>query len=150
MVDVREAILSRLFTVIGGITGVAAVGRNRRDVPGLARPAIVLDDGPEAPAESPEIDRLSRVTVIDMVPHLTILAGDDAVNIGTLLNTLLTRLKFAVLSDAELWGLVSRQQKPAIRFVSSDMVAAGPESKEGRMEVSFALIYVLKLSDLAP
>lgn len=148
MVDTREAILSRLFAVIGTVAAVAAVGRNVEDVPGLARPAIILRDGAEDFFDKPETERRSRVQRMQMTPGLMILAGADSSSVGFLLNTLRARLIVAVVGDAELWGLVS-QRNGEIRYGGCERLPASPESKEGRMEVSFALTYVLRLSDLS-
>ena len=45
--DKREAILARLVEVCAGLTGVVTAARNVLDVPSLARPAFVVQDGSE-------------------------------------------------------------------------------------------------------
>jgi hypothetical protein len=143
----REAILARLFDVILGIEGVKAAVRNAADVPGLARPAVILHDGREEFSDRPQTARYSQIQRVDLTPAITINAGAEAANIGTLLNLIWARLLQAIPADPELRQLVG--SNGFIRYGGCERLQAGPESKEGRLEVTFVFTYVLSLDELA-
>ena len=156
MTDTREVILARLLVILGTIEGVAgsgatkAVGRNIDDVPAGwsdRRPAILLQDAVEEFFDAPPLDRRSAVQRMALRPVLTILAGADAKDVGALLNLFRARLIAAVLSDADLRTLVGTNGR--VHYAGCERLPAGPESKEGRMEVTFVFTYVLRLTDLS-
>jgi hypothetical protein len=144
--DLREAILARLAVVLGGVEGVKAVGRNVLDVPGIARPALILHDGSEEFFDKPDQERRSRAQRMELTPAIFVLVGADAVNVGSLLNTYRARVVPAVLGDAELSLLVNRNGE--IRYHGCERHPATPESKEGRLELTFVFTYVFRPTDL--
>lgn len=145
--DRREAILSRLLEVLRGVEGVLAVGRNVADVPGLTRPAILMHDGREEFFDAPPRQRRSLLQLMALSPVVTINAGADGPNIGTLLNLLRTRVLPAVLTDSPLHDLLGTNGR--LHLASCERLQAGPESKEGRLQIDFTFTYVLNLTELS-
>ena len=87
MADAREAILARLVVVCGAVEGVQAVARNRLDVPGLARPAIILQDGIEQMLDQPDGARHSELQRIELSPGITVvMRGGGSADAGPLLS----------------------------------------------------------------
>jgi len=159
MTDIREAILARLLAILGTIEGVAgsgtdkAVGRNIEDIPArllVRRPAIILHDGAEQFLAAG--DQRMRAGFVppqrmELTPLIVILAGAEAQNVGTLLSLFRARLLAAVMADSELVGLIGTNGK--IHFAGDQVLPPGPESREGRMELTFVFTYVLNFADLA-
>jgi hypothetical protein len=155
MTDTREAILARLLVILATIDGVAgsgatkAIGRNITDVPAGwsdRRPAIFLHDGIDEFLDAPRQHRTVIEQRRQLTPLIVICAGADAKDIGTLLNTFLARLQVAVLGDTELRSLVDAS-KP-VHFQRVETIPAGPEAREGRMEVTFVINYILNANNL--
>lgn len=145
--DVREGILARLIVVCTEVTGIIAAERNRLDVPGLRRPAIILHDGNEELIDAPPKERQSRITRMALTPALILLArADDATPAGPLLSSYRSRLVKGVLSDPTLVSLTGTNG--AINYHGCLMHVPLPESREPRMDISFTFNYVLRLSDL--
>lgn len=147
MLDLRETILARLVVVLRAVDGLAAVGRNVLDVPGLARPAAILHDAAEEFFDKPAQERRSRIQRMILSPAIEIKAGADAVDVGTLLNTYRARIVSAVLADAELAAAVTRNGE--VHYQGCERLPVTPESKEGRMELNFAFTYIFRVEDLA-
>ena len=145
--DRREAILARLQEVLGGVEGILAVGRNVADVPGIRRPAILQHDGREEFFDAPPRQRQSVLQLMALTPVVTINAGADGPNIGTLLNLLRARVLPAVITDGVLHDLLGTNGR--LHLASCERLQAGPESKEGRMELTFVFTYVLSLTELS-
>lgn len=146
-VDVREEILARLILVAASVTGIISTERNRLDVPGLRRPAIILHDGSEELIDVPPKERQSRIARMTLTPGLVIFARtDDATPAGPLLSAYRSKLVKGVLSDQTLLGLVGTNG--AINYHGCLMQPPMPDSREPRMDVTFLFNYVLRLSDL--
>jgi hypothetical protein len=145
--DVREEILGRLILVATAVTGIVSVERNRLDVPGLRRPAIILHDGAEELIDVPPKERQSRIARMTLAPALTIFARIDEVTpAGPLLSGYRSKLVQGVLSDQTLLGLVGTNG--AINYHGCLVQPPMPDSREPRMDVTFHFNYVLRLSDL--
>jgi hypothetical protein len=152
MIDKREAILVRLRDIIETVPGVKAAGRNRQDVTGKARPAILLHDGDEQTENNKETaPRFSAVDKATMTPQLVILAGTTTEQLGTTLNGIRAALLPLVLQDPELINLCGGPNSNSqIRYEGCAVTSEAGEAREGRMECNFAFEYVFKVSDLAP
>lgn len=144
MADVREQILARLAVVCEGVEGIAAVGRNRLDVPGKTRHAVIVLDGAEQFLDAPRLDQLARVQRVELSPEIELkIRSDAAAETGPLLSLLRTRLVKAVISDATLKSLCH-----SIRYEGNAVPRPIPEEQEPRMELNFVFTYALRLSDL--
>jgi hypothetical protein len=145
-VDKREAILARLVTICGGVTGIVSVKRNALDVPFLERPAVIVQDGSEERLDGPASDNRSQVTRLELTPQLWLLvrgSGDEA---GPLLSLYRQRIQLAVLTDTTLQDLTGTVG--GIRYAGCNVPEPSPESKETRLDLEFTFIYTLRLSDL--
>lgn len=155
MADIREQILARLVVVCQGVTGIAAVARNKLDVPGLVRPAVLINGGAEQLLTRHERARFSQVQLMDLTPQVLLLVrADDGNEAGTLLSLYRNRVVAAVLDDGfgspvsgTLRELVTTNG--GIRYEGCAEPELTPESKEPRLELQFVFTYPLKLSDLA-
>lgn len=151
MADTREAILARLATVCGSITGVVAVARNALDVPGLARPAIILHDGAETNADGDtgrtryrfaEVQRMALNPVVELR-----LRADTGAEAGSLMSLFRGRIINAVAGDATLQSLVTTNGQ--IAFQTFSIPDPAPETKEPRASFEFVFTYPLRRSDLS-
>lgn len=153
MADIREQILSRLVTVCAGVTGIAAASRNKLDVPALARPAIVMQDGATTWAGAPPRPKrhrfdpnLTQMMEIHPVLDLRFRAdtGDEA---GSLASLFFGRVLNAVVGDATLQSLVT--ENGDLWLDSYTQPEPTPESKEPRAIFEFVFLYPLRRSDLS-
>lgn len=149
MNDIRENILDRIYNIWSGITGIAAVGRNVLDVPGLTRPAILQFDGAEdlLLGRPNSYKNFAQVQLMELKPEIRLLLRADSGNsAGTLASTFRARILTAIASDVTLQGILGANG--AIRYEGCSMAEPSPETKEPRMEFTFVFSYPLKLSDL--
>lgn len=144
--DKRELILARLLTVCASVSGIVATGRNVLDVPGLARPALVLHDGSEERQDSALSDNRSQVTRFELTPQFWLLVRGAAGDVGPLMSLFRSRLLFAITSDAELRNLTGTVG--GIRYEGCTVSEPTPETKEPRMDINVTFIYTLAMSDL--
>lgn len=146
MADVREAILLRILDVVGAIDGIVATGRMVADVKGLARPAVLLHDGPEQALDLTPGERRSRVQLVEMSPLITLKISADAGAIGSLLNIYRGRLLAALGGDADLATLITTNG--AFRYDSWDIEPITLEAKEAVATLGVVFTYPFRLSDL--
>lgn len=147
MADARESILARLVVVCGAVEGVQAAVRNRLDVPGLARPAIILQDGIEQMLDQPDGARHSELSRIELSPGITVvMRGSGSADAGTLLSLYRSRVVAAVLNDSELRTLVGTNGR--IRYEGCLVAPPDAEAKEYRIDVTIVFTYAFRLSDL--
>lgn len=149
MIDTRELILARLPIICVGITGIEAVGQNQLDVPGLARPAIIINDGSEdVQLDRPNsVSRFGQVQIMDLTPDIRLLLradmGADARKITSMFRG---RLIVAILGDAILRTIIGANG--AMKYGGCSTPDPSPETKEPRHDFTFIFTYPLKLSDL--
>lgn len=147
MADKREQILTRLVEICEGIQYVVKVGRNVSDVPGKARPAILVHDGAESVNLEPPMQPRIGIQIMDLNPHITILVNATAADqMGPLLNQFRRVLLRDIVGDETLADL---SQDGNVRYDGNEMVP--PETsdqREGRMELDFTIRYVLRAADL--
>ena len=146
MVDTRELILSRLAAVCSATAGIAAVGRNRLDVAGLARPAVIIQDGTEERIDGPTSDNRSGVQRIELTPQIWLMVRSGADDAGPLMNLFRARILYAVAGDMSLRDLTGTVG--GIRYEGVTVNEPTPETKEPRMDINFTFTYVLRLADL--
>ena len=149
--DRRELILTQLLVIAQNTPGVIKVGRNMEDVTGRSRPAIILHDAmEESPAEEPGRPRGSMKDWITMHPQLYVTLGASTADVGQELDSFRAYLIPAVLRDPTLLDLVFfvRNGGGEIRYEGCGVETAWGERREGRMELKFALRYMLDVAEL--
>lgn len=147
MADQRETILNRLVAVCGAVPGINAAGRNMLAVAGLARPAVVIQDGAETLLDAPQGMRTSRAQRMELSPLIVImLRGDDGAEGGALLTLFRSRIVAAVLTDAALLDAVV---DGGIRYEGVSVEAPGAEAREYRAELNIVFTTMFRLSDFA-
>ena len=151
MADLREQILAQLVTVCAEVDGIVATARNALDVPGLARPAIIVHDGAETNADGDigrtryrfaEVQRMALSPVVELR-----LRAETGVDAGSLMSLFRGRIINAVAGDATLQTLVTTNGQ--IAFQSFSIPEPAPETKEPRASFEFVFTYPLRRSDLA-
>jgi hypothetical protein len=153
--DRREAILSRLFTVLSSISGFSAVYRNRPLNPAASlRPALFLLDAHEAPdlekGMEPAFRRLG-ITPMRMTPEIFISLGEAPENVGPSLNAIRVEVLKAVFNDvtstdaAGLGSLVTPSGD--VRYEGCATALTMASGVEGEMGVSLTFLYPLKPSE---
>lgn len=141
-------ILSRLAALCGAVAGIAGVGRNRLDLPGNPRPAVIIQDGMETLLSQPQTVRHSELQLMELAPGLTVFvrAGGSA-DAGVLMSRYRSAIVAAVLSDAEL--IAATTPNGRIRYDGCVVLPPDAEAKEYRVELSLVFQYPFKLDDLA-
>ncbi len=163
MASGRETILARLLLLAQGVPGINAAVRNAADVPGLVRPAIIIEDGAEALDVSP-IDggvgaakprgvRLSQRQRMAMTPDIKILASASAAAVGTLLNQCAERFIAALMQDEELLAAVgidpaSKTGVGEIRYEECLLEPAPATSTERRLTLKLIFVYIYQTAGL--
>ena len=153
MADQREAILSRLVAVCGAVAGINAVDRNRLDVAGMLRPAVIILDGAETVGLPPAFDArgatVSHEQRMELRPTIIIaVRGDGGAEAGSLLTLYRNRVLAAILTDATLIASVSRNG--GIRYEGCIVPEPDAEAKEYRIDLQIVFVYRFTLADLAP
>jgi len=151
-VDKREAILSQLVTVCGGVEGINAVDRNRLDVSDMLRPAVIILDGTErlvlaqpTSTGSPTISQRQRM---ELQPQTIIaLRGDSGSEAGSLLTLFRNRLLTAILNDATLRDNVT--VNGGIRYEGCVVPPPDAEAREYRIDLNLVFTYIFNLDELA-
>lgn len=148
MTDVREAILSRLLTLAKTVTPGAK--RMDFDVSADDQPALVLVDGEESYPAAPFEHSAEAPHKIQMEPHFVLLIQTSE-RAGPLLDQVRAKLIKAVIFDDQLKDLTGHQsgsRKIGARYMGCETGVQMGEGLIGYMTLRFALLYVLKPSDL--
>ncbi len=146
-IDRREAVLAELLAICISVPGVAAAERNVTDVSNLARPSIVINDGAEEVVSQPDSSSATLIACMEMTPGVEIRVGGAPNRIGSIANLVLARLRYRVLTSSVIKGIIGSNGKIFIQGAS--LVGPTPESKETRMDCSFAIRYYFRADDLA-
>jgi hypothetical protein len=147
MIDLREEILQQLVAVCAAVPGIVAAVRNKREIPRLDRPAVMILGGAEQLLSRPVKHRFSEISIFELSPQVTLLVrADDGPEAGVLMSLFRARLLVAILDDPVLRNLVTTNGD--IRFEGCAELEPLPESKEPRLEMNFVFTYPLRLSDL--
>jgi hypothetical protein len=159
MTDKRELILSRLFTILQGIQGVATdpytggpcVYRNRDQLPDQLRPGILLLDGDEEanqtarqnqrPGKSPNLMTIKPEVYVSLTT-----AKPDNTTIGADLNAFRILILKAVLTDNTLQGYCDNGGELWYNATITDL--ARGRAMMGEMGLAFWLTYALIPSQL--
>jgi hypothetical protein len=149
--DQREAILSRLVEVCGSVEGVNAADRNRLDVSGMLRPAVIVLDGTErlvtAQPTSSAQATVSAKQRMELQPQVIIaLRGNSGAEAGTLLTLYRNRVVAAILTDTAL--LASVTVNGGIRYEGCAVPPPDAEALEYRIDLNLVFTYIFSLSDL--
>jgi hypothetical protein len=150
--DRREALMSRLLEVVR-VPGIKKVARNKTDVSGRDRPAVIVLDADEVvdphsydrgrPAAAPLIVMLSPEVYVS-VEKLASTAADEDV-LGPMLNSFRMALLRAVLADTVFPELVGRNGE--VRYDGCVTDFARGRSMEGELIMNFSFRYVLSPTD---
>lgn len=147
MLDRREQILARLIVIAEAIPGIAKAARNRQDVSGAARPAIIITDGHEVSDPQPNTSRPSNApALIDMTPEIVILYAAKSEDVGSGINTLRRYLIKAVLTDTELQASVGTNGFIRYDGLLNELTRAKDVAAE--TNVNFTIRYPLIVSEL--
>jgi hypothetical protein len=139
MVDRREEILNRLEVILPAVPGVVSFFRNEVKAPEGKLPAVILLDGDEM-ADEAAFGRgrpANAITVMTMMPeiYIIVMEGDD---LGTRLNELRTRVKHAILNDAQLLALAKDGD---VRYEGMQTALALGRSMAGEAGLNFSIAY---------
>lgn len=159
MKDRREDILARLRLLLDSIpgvyvspTGVIATGRNREDISGNSRPAIILHDGSEeqgpAAGQGP---RKSAMQLMILRPHFEVLLGARTELVGTQASDFRRELLRAVFTDGTLDDLTAGPTGRGVGdiwFEGTEFSSTQGESREARLVVNIALSYPFLMHEL--
>lgn len=154
MIDQRERILTRSALILPTVPGIIITGRNRGEVTGRRRPAIIQDDGAEEVVDLDAGDaagsRNSLVQRMRMDVTYRILVDGSPETIGTDASTYRSALIIALWGDDELLDLlgVQNSRSSRIKFTGSSLETSDGEQREGTMTVNVAMTYVFRLADL--
>ena len=154
MTDTREAILERLETVLGNVTGITAVYRDRGEMPIEKLPAAVLLDGSEIIAQQVPPMKSVRMppAMFTLVPQVFVVLKprDDMTNttldgidapIGPELSAYRLQIMDAVINDPTLLGLVGSNGQILYRGCDTDMQSGS--SMIGQLQMHFEFTYTL-------
>jgi hypothetical protein len=151
-VDKREAILSQLVTICGGVEGINAVTRNRLDVATLLRPAVIVLDGIErlvlaqpVSTGSPTVSQRQRMELQPQI--IIVLRGDSGGEAGSLLTLFRNRVLAAILNDATLQNTVAANG--GLRYDGCTVPPPDAEAREYRIDLNLVFTYVFSLDELA-
>lgn len=146
MADIREETLKRLEAIAAGVQGIAAVARNKTDVPGLHRPAVLIQDGADNFASAPRSEQYMRVQLMELSPQIWVKVKTSEEEAGPLLSRLRNRLLIAIAEDATLRTILTTNGY--IRFEGSSRPEPTPEGQEQRMDLNIVFGYPHRLVDL--
>lgn len=146
MADIREETLKRILVIARGVNGITKAERNRLDVPGLSRPAILIQDGADSFLSAPQSERLARVQMMELSPQIWIKVKVSEEEAGPLLSVYRNRMFLAIAQDAPLQDILTTNGY--IRFEGSSVPEPTPEGQEQRMDLNIVFGYPLRLTDL--
>jgi hypothetical protein len=146
--DTREVILSRLAALCAATSGINAVVRNALDVPGNARPAVIIQDGIETMLDQPGTVRHSELQRMELSPAVSVYvrAGGTA-DAGVLLSRYRSAIVAAVLSDSTLRDAIGTNGR--MRYDGCVVLPPDPEAKEHRIDITLTFQYAFRLEDIA-
>lgn len=154
MIDKRELVLARCEVLIGQVPGIVLGERNRGEVTGRRRPAIIMQDGAEDVIEADQGDaggsKNSRVQRMRMEPQFQIKFQAKAEEVGPTSNTLRAALLKTLFSDDELLTLLDLDASriSVIKYLGGGLTTEDGEQRECTMDVNLALTYIFRLADL--
>jgi hypothetical protein len=161
MTDKREMILSRLFTVLQGVPGVATdpetggpcVYRNRDELPDNKRPGILLLDANEVAEEkAKDRNRLSKSPDLVMIkPEIYVTlttAKPQNEGQGEALSAMRSAVLKAVLLDDTLNDLCGVGKGGEMQYAGSLTDMARGQPMEGEIGIMISFTYIFKPTEL--
>jgi hypothetical protein len=148
--DVRELILDRIKDILTTLKEdgtFVRVYRNTNEIPEDARPAAVLIDGPEVAKESDPNNSGMAPRSITAMPQIAVLEDSHPEDLGTTLNLLRRHVIYAIQSDNELRDLSLNGN--GVVYTGCEPIIANGRLLEGTLVLTFAIPYLLRISDLA-
>lgn len=147
MADPRENILNRLVAVCAGVTGIAAVARNKLDVPGIARPAAIIMDGAESRRETEMRPRRGWAKqMMELRPEIRLrIRNDTGEDAGAQASVLRGRLVAAIYGDIQIREYVGTNGD--IQFDEFSVDEPDPETREYRASLGMTFTYPFNLAD---
>jgi hypothetical protein len=149
MADVREEIMARITTLIGGLTGVETAARNLDEIADIKLPAIVLYDGDEE--ASPDNLRATglKPTVIHATPQIFVKIQDTPDNVGTSTNAWRAAVLSTLLGDQTLAAICGIHSPYAgVRFVGAATSLIPGRLSQVSMTLHFSICYEFKPDQL--
>jgi hypothetical protein len=155
--DKRELILLRIQAAVAAVQGVAAVYRNRGEIPDDKLPCGILLDGVErkllggeALGRNSSGARGVSASIMGLNPQLFFVLKpvpiSEASTLGPLLSSWRAALLKAVLRDQQLLSLVGPNGD--IEYLGSDTDMQTGRSMEGQLQLNFQFRYVFNPADL--
>lgn len=150
--DRRELILDRLETIFRAIPGIVKVARNREDVSGRSRPAIILHDGGEDSADYSQRPIGTPKDFITMSPQVIVLIGSPSDEVGTDINGWRAKVLPLIMQDVtirQLCGVVYGARAGGdLRYMGCGLDTVYGETREARLDLRFEFIYPLDPAEL--
>jgi hypothetical protein len=144
--DYRDLILDQCVTLLGQIEGITQAVRNRADVIGKSRPAIIVHDGTESVEIQPDRQPRLGVAVMNLIPQISLLISLPTDDWGPILAKYRSLIIQAMVNDATLIGYAFNGE---IKYDGcSTAPPATSDQKEGQMDFDFTIRYVLRVADL--
>lgn len=149
-IDRREQILSRLMTIFDETPGIVKAARNKEDVSGRARPAVIMHDAVEDFVDIGNRPNGAIKTFLNLSPQIYILLGDRSDVVGSRVSEFRNVLVKAIWSDGILRELVgiSRNKESDIRYHGCGLDTTTGETREARLEIRFEFTYLLDLHEI--
>jgi hypothetical protein len=146
--DRRESILARLDAIFADLPAVVFAGRNREEVSGKRRPAIIMHDAAEEGQHlaSNNAARKAQADMVVLSPQIYIMLGAPSALVGTYVNEFRVIVIAAIWTDATLKSLVGQQGD--ISFIGCGLETTQGETREARMEIKFEFKYPLIIDEL--
>jgi hypothetical protein len=153
MLDRREQILQRLEYIFTTIPAVTKTARNREDVSGKSRPAILLHDAAEDVVDLGERPATATKDFVTMSPQIMVLLGAPAGDVGTQIAAFRASIIPAVLLDTQLRSLCAAQLPHGgggrVRYMGCLLDTTTGETTEARLELKFELTYLMDPAELS-
>lgn len=147
MIDRREEILARIRVILEEVPGVKRAARNREDVSGKDRPALIMHDAVEETADFPGRPRKTfSKDVMKLLPQIYILLGDRSEVVGSKVSELRSALVPLIWQDQQLKDLVG--SNGFIRYMGCGLDTTTGETREARLELKFEFEYTLDAAEL--
>lgn len=145
MSDVREQILSRIFSILEGIKDFNAVIRNVDEFPEKGRPVASLIDGDEIKSDTSRAV-WDQPYVMDMRPMIAIGVSSTPDGIGPDVNALRAKVLKTILTDSQLKGIIGRNGRIVYDGLSGKLSQGSLMACD--MQLNFAISYPLIIQSL--
>jgi|GEM_PF-2444314 len=148
--DVREAILSRLETLLATISGVDDVSRNKNLDDDTSKNRIVILEGDELTNEDEDPGSSKPANaprVVYMQPQILLAVSDKATDVGSELSALRGQVIQAITADATLSELTHKGRVG--RYIGLESDLAFGRMMTAQMALKYRFAYVLRPDQFA-